>query len=406
LALNRYTSVKPGTSASTHLDFIRGMAALVVYATHIRELFYPEYHEVAAGGFTLSGFYLVTKMGHAAVLVFFVLSGYLVGGSVLKDLFADRWSWKNYLLKRGTRLYIVLIPALLLTVFWDATSARWFGSLPLPWFDPGSTLIPSHTGISTFVCNLFFLQTIISPPYGSDGALWSLSWEWWYYILFPCCLLALKSKRRVLYTLLAVAVVALVGWKITLYFAIWMMGASIGLWPDHWRKRFNISVLLIALVGALVVDAVVDWKIGSDALMFVADLGVGLTTALLIGALLKNTQTKSSGAYALISHRLALLSYTLYVVHAPFLVFMRNAFVRKPLNPTLASVPLVLTIAVLGLLYASVVWWAAEARTDDVREMIGRKLGIAQAPPKEPHPAFQDADPDPFTATHRPHRSA
>ena len=140
--------------------------------------------------------------------------------------------------------------------------------------------------------------------------------------------------------------------------------------------------------------------------MFVADLGVGLTTALLIGALLKNTQTKSSGAYALISHRLALLSYTLYVVHAPFLVFMRNAFVRKPLNPTLASVPLVLTIAVLGLLYASVVWWAAEARTDDVREMIGPQVGYCAGAPKGTSSGFSGRRPGSLTATHRLHRSA
>src|SRR5665213_1657001 len=104
-----YASVKSNSTASTALDCIRGLAAITVYLGHIRLLFYPEFRDVVAPGVMVKSFYLVTKLGHAAVMVFFVLSGYLVGGSVLKDMFADRWHWDTYLLKRGTRFYVVLI---------------------------------------------------------------------------------------------------------------------------------------------------------------------------------------------------------------------------------------------------------------------------------------------------------
>ena len=36
--------------------------------------------------------------------------------------------------------------------------------------------------------NAFFLQTIVGPTFGSNGPLWSLAYEWWYYVLFPLAL--------------------------------------------------------------------------------------------------------------------------------------------------------------------------------------------------------------------------
>src|SRR5204863_1384009 len=63
--------------------------------------------------------YFLSGYGHTAVVVFFVLSGFLVGGTVIRSDRNGRWSWRGYVLQRGTRLYVVLIPALLLTLCWD-----------------------------------------------------------------------------------------------------------------------------------------------------------------------------------------------------------------------------------------------------------------------------------------------
>lgn len=377
-----YSSVKSGSSASTDLDCVRGLAALSVYLSHIRLFFYPQFRDLAATGVILDGFYLVTKLGHAAVMIFFVLSGYLVGGSVLKDMFVGQWHWKDYLLKRGTRLYVVLVPALLLTAFWDTTTGHFLASFSAHAGDApvGTTLITSRVGTSAFVCNLLFLQTIFSPPYGSNEALWSLSWEWWYYILFPCCLMVAKSTSRMAYGVLVVLIVLLIGWHITLYFTIWVMGATIGLWPNRWRDRLSIPAALFGMAGALIVAALVETRTTSQCVNIAVDFGVGLITTLLIGALLNGTRKNVPVVYSRISYGLAALSYTLYVVHVPFLLFLRAAFVRTPLDPGLASMPVLLSILGLGLSYASAVWWATEARTDQVRGTIGRALGVARAP--------------------------
>lgn len=53
--------------------------------------------------------------GYQAVMVFFVLSGYFISLSILKTIRKDMWCWIDYLIRRITRLWIVLIPALFLT---------------------------------------------------------------------------------------------------------------------------------------------------------------------------------------------------------------------------------------------------------------------------------------------------
>jgi peptidoglycan/LPS O-acetylase OafA/YrhL len=49
-----------------------------------------------------------------------------------------------------------------------------------------------HLGFSTFVGNLLQLQTIVVSSLGSNGPLWSLANEWWYYVLFGFCMIVYR----------------------------------------------------------------------------------------------------------------------------------------------------------------------------------------------------------------------
>jgi len=104
----------PDGAASAHLDALRGIAAVGVCLSHLRDFFFQDYPQVPHHSVLLALTYVATGLGHQWVIVFFVLSGYLVGGSVLRSMSLDRWSWRDYLLRRGTRLYAVLVPALAL----------------------------------------------------------------------------------------------------------------------------------------------------------------------------------------------------------------------------------------------------------------------------------------------------
>jgi peptidoglycan/LPS O-acetylase OafA/YrhL len=52
-------------------------------------------------------------------MVFFVPSGFLIGKNVTRSVKAGQWSWLDYAIKRMTRLWLVLLPALVLTAVLD-----------------------------------------------------------------------------------------------------------------------------------------------------------------------------------------------------------------------------------------------------------------------------------------------
>ena len=64
-------------------------------------------------------FAFFTGFAHQAVVVFFLLSGWLVGGTLLNK-YRDKHSFISYGIDRITRLWIVLIPAFVLTLLLGA----------------------------------------------------------------------------------------------------------------------------------------------------------------------------------------------------------------------------------------------------------------------------------------------
>src|SRR5215467_4133776 len=103
-----------------HLDMLRGIAAFLVLAGHVRSYVFQSYAELGQGDLLVKAFYFATGLGHQAVIIFFALSGFLVGGRALEDLMTNRFSWSRYFLRRLTRLWIVIIPAMLLTLLFDS----------------------------------------------------------------------------------------------------------------------------------------------------------------------------------------------------------------------------------------------------------------------------------------------
>jgi peptidoglycan/LPS O-acetylase OafA/YrhL len=176
-----------------HLDFLRGVAAILVCISHLTGFLFVPYKQAISPGLLTKTFYFFATLGHQAVLLFFVLSGYLVGGSVMKSFQLQRWSWRDYLLRRMTRLWVVLIPALLLTLFWDSLGHHvnpegYQGAFYKVYGSGPDTGAPAEWGIRAFLGNLCFLQTILVPVYGSNSPLWSIANEFWYYLLFPLLL--------------------------------------------------------------------------------------------------------------------------------------------------------------------------------------------------------------------------
>ncbi len=117
-------------------------------------------------------FYFITGLGHQSVVVFFVLSGYLIAGSVITQIRKGKFDIKIYALKRLSRLYAVLIFAILLTVVLDHTGI-YLDSVGLyKGKIKAATLgfsIADRLSFKYVLTSLFMLQTILLPPIGSNS---------------------------------------------------------------------------------------------------------------------------------------------------------------------------------------------------------------------------------------------
>jgi peptidoglycan/LPS O-acetylase OafA/YrhL len=352
------------------------LAALLVVVEHLRAFFFVPFAQLKAPGILAKGFYLVTGLGHQAVMIFFVLSGYLVGGSVIMALQTGKWSWREYLLRRMTRLWVVLIPALLLTLFWDklgytyaptgyeGTYREIYNSGPTP-------ASPADWSLASFFGNLFFLQTILVPSFGTNSPLWSLAYEFWYYLLFPLGMtifVAGKWSGRVIALILVAGIVSFLPKSILLGGVIWLLGAGVFflIRKDSIRTIASYSVLLI-LGLLLTIGTLLASRTGytGDG----ADLAIGVGCAVLVAELA--ARVSANRFYGMISAGMSEISYTLYLVHFPllaylfFVLFQGRQLTPTPMTSLWFIVGLGLTIA-----YSVVIWWLFERNTDRFRKSL------------------------------------
>jgi peptidoglycan/LPS O-acetylase OafA/YrhL len=350
---------------------LRGLAALAVCAGHVRALLLPAFRQGTYAWWE-TALYFLTSHGDAAVWVFFVLSGYLIGGTVLRQQVLGTWSWPAYLLRRGVRLWVVLIPALALTFLCDA----WRGGAPaisggaLP-----ALAAPARTGFGTLVGNLFFLQDIRCAPYGSNASLWSLAYEFWYYLLFPLVVAVAQARTplsRLAYALPAAGIVALIGprgWWLALP---WLAGAAVA-WVESrgasvdrpFARRWPWLALGVVLTAQTCLPANAKaW---------------GLPWVALVAATLVWSEVARPGPLPWLAVRLGVSSFTLYAIHLPLAVVATTA-VAGPyvaeVGPARWGVVLALTVGLV--LIAQAWWWLFERRTDQLQAALAARLKLSR----------------------------
>jgi peptidoglycan/LPS O-acetylase OafA/YrhL len=366
------------------IDWLRGLAAVEVLLGHVRGLFMQDYEAVRRPSLFWKAFYALSGLGHQAVIVFFILSGFLVGATVLEQNSTARWDFRDYLSRRLVRLYTVLIPGLLLTAAWDGLGLHLFGAgglygghlaaahLTMP--DVRVTLTLTH-----LLGNLAFLQHLFIAPYGTNGPLWSLSYEFWAYLLFPLLIRAGSATEsrnmRAAYLMLAATILCSGGFKLALYFSVWLMGAALAAWFR--RAELPARAAAWRVIAWLVFAAAVMIGRSGKLNAFYADPILGVATAVVLGLSLRGddaaARTRSLSARA--SAWLAGFSYTLYVAHYPVLSFIFAALMNGARwTPSLRAVGLVSAISVAILLgYAYPLSRLTEAHTDALRKRFSAK---------------------------------
>ncbi|MEI9982374.1 MAG: acyltransferase [Aliidongia sp.] len=186
---------KIGADFSFWLDAMRWLAAWAVLVAHIGDNLLVYVSNLPAGERPVAyyAFALIAGFGHPAVMAFFVISGFLVGGGYWRSWAEGRAEpYRRYLMKRILRLDLVLVPALLLTLLLDLIGKDMLGGAVAGIYAP-----PQSDALASLACNLAFLQTAACREYGTNGALWSLFNEFWYYVLWPPLMAALVFPLRI-----------------------------------------------------------------------------------------------------------------------------------------------------------------------------------------------------------------
>ncbi len=86
-------------------------------ACHFRGAFFVEYSALEPGAtepVDILILFYITRLGFEAVLIFFVLSGLLVGGRAMKRLSAGTFRIKSYVVDRAVRILLPLLASLVL----------------------------------------------------------------------------------------------------------------------------------------------------------------------------------------------------------------------------------------------------------------------------------------------------
>jgi peptidoglycan/LPS O-acetylase OafA/YrhL len=363
-----------GTRASDHLNLVRGLAAVTVVCFHLRGSFFVD--RTPGSGAALWLFYFLTALGPQAVMVFFVLSGFLIGANVMRSMSDQGWNWKRYLVNRLTRLYIVLIPALVLGALWDhfgltLTGGGGIYAGVVPNASIKTSVLTSFSW-PVFFGNILFLQRILVPAFGSNGPLWSLTNEFWYYLAFPfVALIFFRTAtigQKVVSVLPTLLIAIFVGYSIAVLFAVWLLGVGLNLLPKTrlLEGPLSLSIALALFFFSLALSYLTP---GILQRALPSQLCVGFGSAVLIYVLLQSTGASSDGLYRKVATGLAGFSYTLYLVHLPLLVFIKAMVLphdRWPVNYGALSAGCLILLVILG--YAWVVSQLTEARTESVRD--------------------------------------
>jgi peptidoglycan/LPS O-acetylase OafA/YrhL len=310
----------PRSSAAGHgrsapLDGLRAVAALAV-------LTYHAHYGWAQGGFL-------------GVDMFFVLSGYLITGGLLKlrpkGVRAHRAAYCAFLRRRCARLMPAL--AVMLAALWALTVA----------------VGPAADRERLNACTAAAATYVMNLPVGQQlrcSAQWHITWslaaEEQFYLVWPIVLAAVCAlavwaglpRRRTAARTSLVLLVAAVVWQCWLrqgdpgtarvFFApdgrslILLMGCALALWePSVQQAARRIGEKRVAALGALtLVAALALGRAGSGYLPFTAVLLAGLGTAAVIAA--RHTDEPCRVLRALVQPVLVAagrISYSLYLWH-------------------------------------------------------------------------------------------
>jgi peptidoglycan/LPS O-acetylase OafA/YrhL len=343
--------------------------------------------------------------GFVGVDVFFVISGYLISRNILRDLDRDRFSFSQFYMRRGRRIFPALIFTVVLTYL---LGALWCS--PLMFLD----LAKECTHALLSIANIQYWREAHQYFAAASDELallhtWSLSAEEQFYLFWPLLLVMAKKSRRP-FTVIALA--ALVSFAGSIAIATSDPPAAFYLTPFR-IFEFAIGAMLLALQkspagpAAEVLSGAGIAAIVASAMLFHSDMPHQSTAVLLpcLGAAAVIWAGSKTTIARLITNRpmiwIGAISYSLYLCHWPIIFFGRFIFGAVantwPGIVAMATIMLVVADLMYRLVERRFIEPSALARTTfwnsvacrPTRRAVRRRLHPASIPvrPGADHPA-------------------
>ena len=301
------------------IDSLRAISVIAVIIYHAKIYLF--------GNLALQG-------GYFGVDIFFVISGYLITSIIYYDLIENKFSFKNFYLKRARRI----LPALLLTII-ISLILSWFSLMPSAFIDYSKSILYSLG----FISNYYFYFSGLE--YGAVSGLlkpllhtWSLGIEEQFYIIFPLFLIFgynFFKKNLIFY----IFIFFLLSFFIALYFSkinpalnfyllpsrVWELLIGCLLFFFGIKLNFKVSKIvsnLSTLFGLLLIFV-------SFTIIYDIEPSPNLKTLVpLIGTSIIILFYKKEGILnILFTNKLTiwigLTSYSLYLIHYPVFAFVR-----------------------------------------------------------------------------------
>ena len=207
---SRPNALPPALSA--YLDLVRFSAAVLVLMSHAA----PE----------LLGVTPEVVPGHDAVVVFFVLSGFVIG--YVTDGRETRAG--AYAVARLSRLWSVCVPALLVTAVISCFMTTSLAHVTRP-------VLANLLFLGEWWTGTTGLQ--INPPF------WSLNYEAWFYLIWGVWWFTPPGSRG-WWTALACA---MAGPRVVFLLPLWLVGVAVYYWRPFLSRFVSVSLVLASLAG-------------------------------------------------------------------------------------------------------------------------------------------------------------
>lgn len=354
---------------SIYLDAVRFLAACLVV------IFHSNQRNI------VSDILPASNWGHAAVIVFFVLSGYVIAYITC----TQENTLKTYAASRLSRIYSMAIPAIVLAIVLDT-----IGESLTPAFYVAKT---THDhGLLRVITSLLFVNEFwkISIMSFSNWPYWSLCYEVWYYVLFAVWVFARGRRRVVIFS----AICLMVGPKVLLLAPIWILGVVLYRWrgADNLPESLAWLLFLLSTVGIVVFteyklveyfSGLLQSWIGAYWLKELSESKGFIGDYLLAGLVFVNFM-----AFNCISHRFSLVfglvgrpvrflagyTFSIYIFHQPLILFWAAVFNMSPVGYSLYMRVMIATaLSILALC------WLIERHRIEFKKWVLHKLTRAES---------------------------